>query len=106
MHSMLPSLRPEARANDSSSRRPEFDAAVEALRAAWKLRDPRLITAEGDLASGRVEEARRVLEKMLAQRPRNPDALNLMAEIAGREGRDREAEHLLARCVQSAPAIE
>jgi tetratricopeptide (TPR) repeat protein len=105
MYTMLPSLLAAA-GPDEFADRPEFDEAINALRDAWKLRDPPLIAAAHDIASGRVEEAKRALNKALAQQPENPDALNLKAEIEGSEGRDQEAEQLLARSVQSCPANE
>src|SRR5205085_6591762 len=105
MHSMLPSLRAEA-GSDEFAGRPEFDQAYSALRDSWELRDPHLIAVSRDLAGGRVEEAKRALNEVLAQQPDNPDALNLMAEIAGGEGDNQQAEQLLARSVQSCPANE
>src|SRR5215469_17962512 len=98
---MSQSVPADASATMSRSDRPEFDDAIDALRATWKLRDPHLIAASRDLAGGRVDDAKRVLRKALAKHPRNPDALTLMAEIARREGRDQDAEHFLARCVES-----
>src|SRR5215472_2435401 len=103
---MLPSLRGDADLSYRSFAEPEFDKAMEALRTSRKLRDPRLVAVAKKLAGGRVTEAKSVLIGLLAQSPHNPDALNLMAEIAGREGQHREAETLLARCVQTSPGID
>ncbi|MGH6878305.1 MAG: tetratricopeptide repeat protein, partial [Rhizomicrobium sp.] len=103
MQSILPDLESEAAVLSSAA--PEFDAAMAGLRAARPLRDKRLAAAAEDLEGGRVTEAKRALSKVLDQRPRSPDALDLMAEIAGREGRHGEAERLLARCVEASPSI-
>lgn len=105
MHAMLPSLRGDADLSYRSFAEPEFDEAMEALRASRKLRDSRLVAIAKNLAGGRVSAAKGALSELLAQSPHNPDALNLMAEIAGREGQHREAEFLLARCVQASPGI-
>src|ERR1700691_3041997 len=105
MYSMLPSLR-AAEGPDPSSSGPEFEAAIKDLRAARPLRDARLIAAARELTGGRLKEAKDALSAVLVRHPVHPDALNLMAEVAGREGRYREAELLLSRCVKAAPAVE
>jgi tetratricopeptide (TPR) repeat protein len=105
MHSMLPSLRAEAGAAEFRGR-PEFDEAFEALRASRKLSDARLLAVARDLERDQIGDSRRMLEKLLARQPENPDVLNLLADIADREGRHAEARRLLADCVQAAPDIE
>src|SRR5215469_2581534 len=105
MYSMLPSLRAETGPLGASSGGPEFDAAMRELSATRKLHDQRLIAAAKDLAAGRIDGAKRILSKVLARHRDNPDALNLMAEVAGRAGKHHEAEQLLSRCVEVAPGI-
>lgn len=103
MYSMLPSLRAEAGSSGATSAGPEFDAAMRELLVTRKLHDPRVVAAANNLEAGRINEAKSALSRLLAQRPGSPDALNLMAEIVGREGQQAEAEHLLSRCVGAAP---
>jgi tetratricopeptide (TPR) repeat protein len=67
------------------------------------LRDPKLVEAAEALEKGQGPEAKRIAEKFLAKHPRNPDALNIMAEIASRTGNAREAEAYLTQCVRWAP---
>jgi tetratricopeptide (TPR) repeat protein len=106
MQSTLPGLREEAESSNGSLGGAEFDQAMLALRAGRKLRDPRLLAAERYLHAGHVNDAKRVLSKALSRRPENSETLCLMAEIAGREGRENEAQLLLSRCVRSSPAVE
>jgi predicted Zn-dependent protease len=106
MHSMLPSLRAGADRADASSGGPEFEAALKDLRAARPLRDARLIAVARQLTSGHIAEGKAALSAVLARHPSNPDALNLMAEIAGREGHYREAELQLSRCVKASPSAD
>jgi tetratricopeptide (TPR) repeat protein len=103
MQSMLPIQ--EVDASDASGA-PELDAALKALQATRPLRDPRLIAAAKDLENGRVSEANAALSRIIDQRPRSPDALNLMAQVATREGRHEESALLLARCVEASPTID
>ncbi|HTT85229.1 MAG TPA: sulfotransferase [Rhizomicrobium sp.] len=67
------------------------------------IRDPKLLEAARALEYGREAEAKRIVSKFLTKQPRNADALNLMAELAGRGRNPRLAEELLAKCVESAP---
>ncbi|HEX4079349.1 MAG TPA: sulfotransferase [Rhizomicrobium sp.] len=55
------------------------------------------------LAAQRVDIARSLVSGVLEKKPRDPDALNLMADIARRSRRFEEAEELLARCLAAAP---
>jgi tetratricopeptide (TPR) repeat protein len=67
------------------------------------LRNRVLLEAADALAENRVRGAEALVEKFLEKKPGEPDALNLMAEIARRAKRYEEAERLLARCVRSSP---
>ena len=62
--------------------------------------------AAGALQENRVADAKRLVSKFLAARPRDPDALNLMAEIARRARDFEQAEDCLARSIQAAPGHE
>jgi len=52
---------------------------------------------------GRLEEAERLYRRVLRQRPRNVDALRLLAAIAVKANRYDEAEALLDRAISIAP---
>ena len=67
------------------------------------LRNPILARAAGALAEGEIQVAEPIIAKFLKRDSKNPDALNLMADIARRNGRLEEAEQLLARCVERSP---
>jgi tetratricopeptide (TPR) repeat protein len=73
------------------------------LRDQWPVRDPKLLEAAAAFENGETAAAKRIASKFLAKHPRNPDALNLMAEIARRARNMREAEVYLAQCVRWAP---
>lgn len=67
------------------------------------LRNRTLATAADALSRGEVATAETVLAKYLSAKPDDPEALNLVAEIARRSKRLGEAERLLARCVGLKP---
>ncbi|HEY3778955.1 MAG TPA: sulfotransferase [Rhizomicrobium sp.] len=67
------------------------------------LRNLTLAEAAESLGEGRGDVAEPLLKRFLAKRPNDPDALNLMADVARRAGRLDEAERLLARAVALAP---
>ena len=52
---------------------------------------------------GRLEEAEHLYRRILRQRPRNVDALRLLAALAVRAGRNDEGEQLLDRAISIAP---
>ncbi|HTT84741.1 MAG TPA: sulfotransferase [Rhizomicrobium sp.] len=56
------------------------------------------------LANERIDIAEPLVARVLDKKPDNPDALNLMADIARRKKRFEEAERLMARCVAAAPS--
>jgi tetratricopeptide (TPR) repeat protein len=85
------------------------DSLAKARRDLYSLRpirDPKLQEGASALQNGRPGDAQRIALKYLAKRPRDADALNLMAEIA-KSGRNfPEAENYLAQCVRWAPDHE
>jgi len=94
---------PEVRSDtDLIAADPDFGRAREALLALWPIRNPRLRSAANDLKNGRTQEAESAVRKYLERHPGDPDALNLMADVALRSGRNREAELHLAQCVSRA----
>jgi len=52
---------------------------------------------------GRLKEAEQLYRRILRQRPRNVDAMRLLASIALKAGRADEAEQLLERAISVAP---
>jgi tetratricopeptide (TPR) repeat protein len=83
------------------------DPLVEAKHAAQdrfpRLKNRALAQAADALSSGRIDIAEPLVTEFLAKQPNNPDAFNLMADIARRASRFEEAEHLMAQCVERAP---
>ncbi|MGH6875895.1 MAG: tetratricopeptide repeat-containing sulfotransferase family protein [Rhizomicrobium sp.] len=77
------------------------------VEAKWKLFPPLrnriLAEAAGALAANRVVVAESLVARFLEKKPRDPDALNLMADIARRAKRFEEAGRLLSRCVKQSP---
>jgi tetratricopeptide (TPR) repeat protein len=67
------------------------------------LRHRTLGDAAEALARNRADIAEPLVARYLKKRPKDPDALNLMADIARRAGRFDEAGELLAGCVAMAP---
>ena len=65
--------------------------------------DPMLIRAGGALAEGRLDVAEPLLRARLKERPTDVAAIRMLAELAGRLGRNEDAENLLARAVELAP---
>jgi len=55
------------------------------------------------IMAGRTGDARKILETMLAENPRDPDVLYSLALVAGAENRREERKTLLARAVEAAP---
>jgi predicted Zn-dependent protease len=77
-------------------------AQAQELRAS--ARDPLLRRAAEALCEQRLSDSHQLTRQVLAQKPDDPAALRLLAEIALRMGRDADAEPLLARCVVLTPA--
>lgn len=67
------------------------------------VRDRKLAEAAAALETDETGKAKQIAAKFLAKHPRSADALNIMAEIAGRAQNVREAERFLRQCVQCAP---
>jgi tetratricopeptide (TPR) repeat protein len=88
--------------------RTEAGAVSDPLEAARRklfppLRHRTLGEAADALAENRADIAEPLVARFLEKRPNDPDALNLMADIARRARRFDDAERFLARCVSAAP---
>jgi tetratricopeptide (TPR) repeat protein len=84
------------------------DAGAEAARARFlkaSARDPRLLTAGAALCENRIPEAEALLRKHLLEHPTDIAAIRMFAEVAARLGRYQDAENLLCRCLELAPAF-
>jgi predicted Zn-dependent protease len=84
------------------------DAGAEAARARFlkaSTRDPRLLAAGAALCENRIPEAEALLRRHLHEHSTDIAALRMLAEVAARIGRYRDAEHLLARCLELAPGF-
>ncbi|MBU1375962.1 MAG: sulfotransferase [Alphaproteobacteria bacterium] len=73
------------------------------MRAA--VSDPELVRAADALVAGRPAEAHAILSAAVSRRPRDPLALWMAGDVASRGGANREAEALLARCLDLAPGF-
>src|SRR5215213_3843044 len=65
---------------------------------------PRLIEAAMALNENRLDIAERILKLYLKEDPFDAAAIRMLAELAARIGRWRDAENLLRRAVEIAPA--
>src|SRR6476659_9561431 len=70
------------------------------LESGW---DPRLIEAAAALHDNRLDVAERILKPYLKEDPFDVKAIRMLAELAARIGRWRDAENLLRRAVELAP---
>ncbi|HEY2446904.1 MAG TPA: sulfotransferase [Rhizomicrobium sp.] len=84
----------------------EIARIVEASIVVRPLRDARLREAARALNANRPDVAEQSLSAYLKKRPRDADALNLMADTSLRLDRKNDAEELLARCVSEAPGFD
>lgn len=75
-------------------------AAIEA-----SVHDPVLIAAGQALVAGDLRTAEQLLRPRLKDDPFDVAAIRMMAELAGRLGRDRDAEALLRRALELAPGF-
>ena len=69
------------------------------------VRDPVLREAAIALCDGDLPVAERLLKDHLKQQPTDVAAIRMLAELAGRIGRDVDAESLLRRAVELAPSF-
>jgi predicted Zn-dependent protease len=84
------------------------DAGAEAARARFlkaSARDPRLLAAGAALCENRIPAAEALLRQHLTEHPTDIAAIRMFAEVAARLGRYQDAENLLTRCLELAPAF-
>ncbi len=85
------------------------DAAAQAATArelAAAATDPRLIEAGHALVTNDIPTAEALLRQTLRERPTDIAAIRMLAEVAGRIGRYRDAETLLRRALELAPEFD
>jgi len=80
------------------------DAAY-ARHLKFSSRDPRLLEAGAALVDNRIAVAEALLREHLRRAPTDIAAIRMLAEVAARLGRHRDAEVLLRRCVELAPSF-
>ncbi|HTQ13601.1 MAG TPA: sulfotransferase [Rhizomicrobium sp.] len=68
--------------------------------------DPRLLEAASALCDSRLAVAERLLRAFLMESPTDVAAIRMLAEVAARLGRYDDAEKLLARALELAPAFD
>jgi tetratricopeptide (TPR) repeat protein len=68
-------------------------------------RDPRLLEPAAALVEGRIPVAEHLLRQHLKRFPTDVVAIRMLAEVAARLGRYRDAETLLVRCLELAPGF-
>jgi tetratricopeptide (TPR) repeat protein len=73
------------------------------IRASTK--DERLLTAAAALCGNNIPQAESLLRAHLKKYPTDVAALRMLAEVAARLGRYRDAEILLTRCLELAPSF-
>lgn len=84
--------------------KPSTDPFAEAKEKLFlPLRNRALAEAAQALAENQVAVAELLVAKHLKKKPTDPDALNLMADIARRSKRFEDAERLLSRCLDQRP---
>ena len=84
----------------------ESEAEEAELRAiSASVHDPRLMEAAQALAANDLPVAERLLRPHLKEKPTDVAAIRMMAELAARLGRYGDAENLLRRAVELAPAF-
>jgi tetratricopeptide (TPR) repeat protein len=69
------------------------------------IRDPRLVAAGAALVENNIPEAEALLRAHLKQFPNDVAALRMLAEVAARLRRFKDAESLLVRCLELAPSF-
>jgi tetratricopeptide (TPR) repeat protein len=84
--------------------KPGADAAyARHIKASTK--DPRLMSAALALCENQIPQAEILLREHLKKYPTDVAAIRMFAEVAGRLHRYRDAENLLVRCLELAPAF-
>ncbi|HWI86583.1 MAG TPA: tetratricopeptide repeat protein, partial [Sphingomonas sp.] len=78
-------------------------AYLQALRAST--RDPVLLEAADALARNDLAQAEPILRGRLKEQPTDIGAIRMLAELAGRIGRNKDAEALLRRALELAPGF-
>jgi len=78
-------------------------AYAQHIKASTK--DPRLLTAAAALCENQIPRAELLLREHLKRFPTDVAAIRMFAEVAGRLGRNSDAENLLARCLELAPSF-
>jgi tetratricopeptide (TPR) repeat protein len=78
-------------------------AYAQHIKASTK--DPRLMSAAAALAENQIPMAELLLREHLKKHPTDVAAIRMLAEVAGRLGRNIDAENLLARCLELAPSF-
>jgi tetratricopeptide (TPR) repeat protein len=68
--------------------------------------DPRLMAAAAALCGNDVPQAELLLREHLRRHPTDVAAIRMLAEVAGRLGRNQDAENLLTRCLELAPSFD
>lgn len=68
--------------------------------------DPRLMRAGQALVANDIPQAEALLRQALRDNPTDIAAIRMLAEVAGRIGRYRDAENLLRRAVEIAPEFD
>src|ERR1700688_1370410 len=68
-------------------------------------KDPRLMSAALALCENQIHQAELLLREHLKKYPTDVAAIRMFAEVAGRLHRYRDAENLLVRCLELAPAF-
>jgi predicted Zn-dependent protease len=67
--------------------------------------DPRLMAAAQALCENKIGQAELLLREHLKRYPTDVAAIRMLAEVAGRLRRYRDAENLLVRCLELAPSF-
>jgi cytochrome c-type biogenesis protein CcmH/NrfG len=84
---------------DEEAARAEMDAVRSAAH------DPRMIAIAQALLANDLSAAEAGLRQRLANQPTDVAAIRMMAELAGRIGRYKDAENLLRRAIELAPSF-
>jgi tetratricopeptide (TPR) repeat protein len=84
------------------------DAGADVARGRFlkaSTQDPRLLSAAAALCENKIPDAEALLRLHLKEYPTDIAAIRMFAEVAARLGRYRDAENLLARCLELAPGF-